>query len=53
MLFPEPICVKVSITLKGRRIPNGDFDVIVLSSSDTTLGITMIERKYKKELVCY
>lgn len=32
ILFPEPVCLKASITFKGRKIPNGDFDVIVLSS---------------------
>lgn len=32
ILFPEPICLKASITFKSRKIPNGDFDVIVLSS---------------------
>lgn len=49
MLFPEPICVKVSITFKGRKIPNGDFDVIVLSSSDTTL----VHKNISKRNICY
>lgn len=32
ILFPEPICLKACISFRGRKIPNGDFDVIVLSS---------------------
>lgn len=47
--FPEPICVKVSITFKGRKIPNGDFDVIVLSCSDTTL----VHKNISKRNICY
>lgn len=49
MLFPEPICVKVSIIFRGRKIPNGDFDVIVLSSSDTTL----VHKNISKRNICY
>lgn len=49
MLFPDPVCVKVSITFKGRKIPNGDFDVIVLSSSDTTL----VHKNISKRNICY
>lgn len=49
ILFPEPICVKASITFKGRKIPNGDFDVIVLSSSDTTL----VHKNISKRNICY
>lgn len=49
MLFPEPICVKASITFRGRKIPNGDFDVIVLSSSDTTL----VHKNISKRNICY
>lgn len=49
MLFPEPICVKASITFKGRKIPNGEFDVIVLSSSDTTL----VHKNISKRNICY
>lgn len=49
MLFPEPVCVHVSITFKGRKIPNGDFDVIVLSSSDTTL----VHKNISKRNICY
>lgn len=30
--FPGPICLKASISFKGQRISNGDFDIIVLSS---------------------
>lgn len=36
-LFPEPVCLRAVITYEGQRIPNADFDIIVLSSSDTTL----------------
>lgn len=49
MLFPEPICVKVSIIYRGRTIPNGHFDVIVLSSSDTTL----VHKNISKRNICY
>lgn len=49
MLFPEPICVHISITFKYRKIPNGDFDVIVLSSSDTTL----VHKNISKRNICY
>lgn len=49
MLFPEPTCVKCVITFKGRKIPNGDFDVIVLSSSDTTL----VHKNISKRNICY
>ena len=31
-LFPEPICLKASISYDGEKLPNGDFDIIVLSS---------------------
>lgn len=31
-LFPEPICLKAIITFNKQRLPNGDFDIIVLSS---------------------
>lgn len=49
MLFPEPICVKASITFKGRKIPNGEFEIIVLSSSDTTL----VHKNISKRNICY
>lgn len=51
VLFPEPICLKTSISFKGRKIPNGDFDVIVLSSSDTTLVHKNIAKR--KHNICY
>lgn len=51
VLFPEPICLKTSISFNGRKIPNGDFDVIVLSSSDTTLVHKNIARR--KHNICY
>lgn len=51
LLFPEPICLKTSISLNGRKIPNGDFDVIVLSSSDTTLVHKNIAKR--KHNICY
>lgn len=31
-LFPEPICLKAVISFQNQRLPNGDFDIIVLSS---------------------
>lgn len=31
-LFPEPICLKAAIMYNNQRLPNGDFDIIVLSS---------------------
>lgn len=31
-LFPEPICLKANILYNNQRLPNGDFDIIVLSS---------------------
>lgn len=49
IVFPEPICVKASITFRGRKIPNGEFDVIVLSSSDTTL----VHKNISKRNICY
>jgi apoptosis-resistant E3 ubiquitin protein ligase 1 len=30
--FPEPICLRAVISYAGCRLPNGDFDIIVLSS---------------------
>jgi hypothetical protein len=36
-LFPEPICLRARITYDGQLIPNASFDIIVLSSCDTTL----------------
>lgn len=49
LLFPEPICVRASIALKQRKIPNGDFDLIVLSSSDTTL----VHKNITRRNICY
>lgn len=51
VLFPEPICLKTSISFRGRKIPNGEFDVIVLSSSDTTLVHKSIAKR--KHNICY
>lgn len=36
-LFPEPISLRVRILYEGQLIPNAYFDLIVLSSCDTTL----------------
>lgn len=36
-LFPEPICLRASISFKGNKLPNGDFDIIVLSSKYTCI----------------
>lgn len=37
VLFPEPICLRARITYEMQPIPNANFDLIVLSSCDTTL----------------
>ena len=31
-LFPEPMCLRASINFENQKLPNGDFDIIVLSS---------------------
>lgn len=31
-LFPEPMCLKACINFQSQKLPNGDFDIIVLSS---------------------
>lgn len=31
-LFPEPICLRAVISYLEQKLPNGDFDIIVLSS---------------------
>lgn len=49
LLFPEPICVKASIAFKGRTISHGSFEIIVLSSSDTTL----VHKNISKRNICY
>ncbi|CAG9797240.1 unnamed protein product [Chironomus riparius] len=36
-LFPEPICLRARISYEGQQIPNAYFDMVVLSSCDTTL----------------
>lgn len=51
VLFPEPLCVRTSISYRGQKLPNGDFDVIVLSSSDTTLVHKNIASR--KHSICY
>lgn len=30
--FPEPMCLKACFSYKGQKLPNGEFDIIVLSS---------------------
>ncbi|XP_037926273.1 apoptosis-resistant E3 ubiquitin protein ligase 1 isoform X4 [Hermetia illucens] len=50
-LFPEPICLKAVISFQNQRLPNGDFDIIVLSSSDTTLVHKNIASR--KHNICY
>lgn len=49
LLFPEAVCVRASIMFKQRKIPNGDFDLIVLSSSDTTL----VHKNITRRNICY
>lgn len=36
--FPEPICLKAAFSYRGQKLPNGEFDVIVLSSKYTGWG---------------
>ncbi|XP_017860169.1 PREDICTED: apoptosis-resistant E3 ubiquitin protein ligase 1 isoform X4 [Drosophila arizonae] len=50
-LFPEPICLRASISYRDQQLPNGDFDIIVLSSSDTTLVHKNIASR--KHNICY
>lgn len=37
VMFPEPICLRARISYEGQQIPNAFFELIVLSSCDTTL----------------
>lgn len=50
-LFPEPICLRAAISFHNQKLPNGDFDIIVLSSSDTTLVHKNIASR--KHNICY
>lgn len=50
-LFPEPISLKVRIVYEGQLIPNAFFDLIVLSSCDTTLVHKNIASR--KHNICY
>lgn len=50
-LFPEPICLRALIHYEDQKLPNGDFDIIVLSSSDTTLVHKNIASR--KHNICY
>ncbi|XP_034670108.1 apoptosis-resistant E3 ubiquitin protein ligase 1 isoform X1 [Drosophila subobscura] len=50
-LFPEPTCLRAVISYKDQQLPNGDFDIIVLSSSDTTLVHKNIASR--KHNICY
>ncbi|XP_068151337.1 apoptosis-resistant E3 ubiquitin protein ligase 1 isoform X2 [Drosophila tropicalis] len=50
-LFPEPICLRAVINYNEQQLPNGDFDIIVLSSSDTTLVHKNIASR--KHNICY
>ncbi|XP_055709347.1 apoptosis-resistant E3 ubiquitin protein ligase 1 isoform X1 [Phlebotomus papatasi] len=50
-LFPEPICLKAIFHYEDQKLPNGDFDIIVLSSSDTTLVHKNIASR--KHNICY
>ncbi|XP_023163866.1 apoptosis-resistant E3 ubiquitin protein ligase 1 isoform X4 [Drosophila hydei] len=50
-LFPEPTCLRASISYRDQQLPNGDFDIIVLSSSDTTLVHKNIASR--KHNICY
>uniref|UniRef100_A0A0K8VHG6 HECT-type E3 ubiquitin transferase n=1 Tax=Bactrocera latifrons TaxID=174628 RepID=A0A0K8VHG6_BACLA len=50
-LFPEPICLRAVISYLEQKLPNGDFDIIVLSGSDTTLVHKNIASR--KHNICY
>ncbi|XP_058121974.1 apoptosis-resistant E3 ubiquitin protein ligase 1 isoform X1 [Anopheles ziemanni] len=50
-LFPEPVCLRAVVSYESNAIPNGDFDIIVLSSSDTTLVHKNIASR--KHNICY
>ncbi|XP_021704031.1 apoptosis-resistant E3 ubiquitin protein ligase 1 isoform X1 [Aedes aegypti] len=50
-LFPEPVCLRAIISYETHPIPNGEFDIIVLSSSDTTLVHKNIASR--KHNICY
>lgn len=50
-LFPEPICLRARISYEEQLIPNAQFDIIVLSSSDTTLVHKNIASR--KHNICY
>ncbi|XP_050076858.1 apoptosis-resistant E3 ubiquitin protein ligase 1 isoform X4 [Anopheles maculipalpis] len=50
-LFPEPVCLRAIVSYEAHPIPNGDFDIIVLSSSDTTLVHKNIASR--KHNICY
>ncbi|XP_063699374.1 apoptosis-resistant E3 ubiquitin protein ligase 1 isoform X1 [Culicoides brevitarsis] len=49
--FPEPICLRAIVSYRGQRLPNGDFDIIVLSSSDSAqVHKSIISKKHN---ICY
>jgi apoptosis-resistant E3 ubiquitin protein ligase 1 len=50
-LFPEPISLRIRIVYEGQLIPNAYFDLIVLSSCDTTLVHKNIASR--KHNICY
>lgn len=50
-LFPEPISLRVRIVYEGQLIPNALFDLLVLSSCDTTLVHKNIASR--KHNICY
>lgn len=41
--FPEPICLKASFSYRGQKLPNGEFDIIVLSSKCGGGGRQVVE----------
>ncbi|XP_037957944.1 apoptosis-resistant E3 ubiquitin protein ligase 1 isoform X2 [Teleopsis dalmanni] len=50
-LFQKPICLRAVISYLEQKLPNGEFDIIVLSSSDTTLVHKNIASR--KHNICY
>lgn len=51
ILLPEPCCIRAVVGYRGQRLPNGEFDIIVLSGCDTAMvQKTVASRKHS---ICY
>lgn len=42
-LFPEPMCLRAVISYLDQKLPNGEFDIIVLSSKLSVLTIRLFQ----------